>query len=114
MDLGSPDAELYLYEFERNLQSGLKWLENLELNTIEDEMMRASVEQDIRSLKSRLDISTNVAVFLASLISVCDRPSEYDFRRVLDSTPEEAIEIGLSLISAVLKHGFDDLYNPEE
>lgn len=111
MDLEPPDAEQLLEEVERNHQSGLKWLENLELNTVEDEVMRASVEQDIRSLKSRLDKSTNVAVFLASLISVCDRPSEYDFRRVLDSTPEHAIEIGLSMISAVLKHGFDDLNN---
>ena len=108
MDFESIDKEQLLNVIRNDHQSGLNWLENLELNSIEDEVMRASVEQNIKSLQTRLDLSIAAAVFLASLVTVCEEPSSDDFSSVCNSVPEQAVEIGLGLINAAFQNKFSD------
>lgn len=108
MDYESINKEQLLKVVEQDHYSGLNWLKNLELNSIEDEVMRASVEHSIKSLQTRLDLSNAAAVFLASLVTVCEEPSSEDFSSVCESVPERAVEVGLGLINAAFQNKFSD------
>lgn len=80
----------------------VEWLNGLDLNSTEDELMLIATTHELATLWKQREIGMAVSYFLACIVAECDKLNEEEFNEIYSEHPDNVARFGISLINAVI------------